>query len=88
MSKVKPTLTDEMLLNTLRVFTSFVEPVGNRAFIQLEGHDDGRNGTSKHQQSQHDDNEMMLVLEAKEGRMTRLSEGFSTVMTPETMLGS
>ena len=76
LSKVKLTLTDEMLLNTLRVFTSFVEPVGNGALIQLEGHDDGGNAASKHQQRQHDNNEVMLILETKERGIVRPSEGF------------
>ena len=37
----------QILLNTLRVFTRLVQPVGHRALINLEGHHDGGRGQPK-----------------------------------------
>mgnify|MGYP006999180641 FL=1 len=60
LTEVKFSLADEILLNTLRVFTRFVDPVGNRPLIQLEsGHNRG-DGATKHQQREDDHDKLVM----------------------------
>ncbi|MFC6803220.1 hypothetical protein ACFQDE_17125 [Deinococcus caeni] len=86
LTEVEFSLADEILLNTLRVFTRFVDPVGNCPLIQLEsGHNRG-DRTSEHQQREDDHDKLMMSFESEERRAMRLSEGFSALMTFESLL--
>jgi hypothetical protein len=69
--------THELFLNTPCKFTRLVQPVGQRALIDFEGHHDGWERTAEDQQR----NDVQVCLQSVRWRAMRLGERFTTFMS-------
>ncbi|WP_428194573.1 hypothetical protein, partial [Deinococcus saxicola] len=86
LTQLKVPLADQVFLNTLGVFTCFVDSFGQCPLIHLESGHHGRNQTTEDQQGQDDEHHIEIGFEAIEWRSICLGECSLALVTAVALI--
>jgi len=81
-----PRRLDQVLVHSVAVPAGPIEPVGDRAFVEAEGGDDGLDGAAVGEQRDDKRDSLSRGAQAVKGRTAALGEGLATLPAEETTL--